>query len=90
MIYKNTPRHRLCTIMCARFFMDYAAAGNDFAHRRFANAWAIIRARYAYFFTKHRFRRKRIENLRHTTVHDLQTISRRSIVWDYFVKHKKV
>ena len=89
MIYKNAPTHRLCPIMIARFFMDYAAALNDLVHGRFANCWAIIRARYAYLFTKHKFCAKRKDNLRRTTVNELSTISQRSIVWDYYIRHNK-
>lgn len=89
MLYKNTPRKRLIPIMIARFFMDYAAALNDLVHGRFANSWAIVRARYAYLFTKHKFRSKRKENLRLTSVTDMSTISQRSIVWDYYIRHKK-
>ena len=89
MLYKNAPARRLCPIMMARFFMDYAAALNDLVHGRLANCWAIIRARYAYLFTKHKFCAKRKENLRRTTVNELSTISQRSIVWDYYIKHQK-
>ena len=86
MLYKNEPMHRLFPIMCVRFFMDYAAAANDLAHGRFANAWAIVRARFAFLFTKYKFCAKRIENLKKTTVNDISTISQRYIVWDFYVK----
>ena len=86
MLYKNVPTRRLCPIMIARFFMDYAAALNDLLHGRFANCWAIVRARYAYLFSKCKFRDKRKENLRRTTVDELSTISQRSIVWDFYFR----
>ena len=90
MIYKNEPFGRLFPVMCARFFMDYAAAANDLVHGRILNAFAIVCARLAFLFSIPKFAPKRHKNLRHMTVIDLQTISRRSIVWDYYIRHKKV
>ena len=89
MLYKNMPCNRLLPVLCARFFMDYAAAANDFVHGRFGNAFAIMRARWAFLFSMSKFAHKRRENLRKTTVPELQTISRRSIVWDYYIRHLK-
>lgn len=89
MIYKNAYPRRLLPILCARFFMDYAAATNDLVHGRFGNAFAIFRARWAFLFSLIKFAPKRRENLRRTTVKDMQTISQRSIVWDFYIKHLK-
>lgn len=89
MIYKNAAAKHLFCALSARLFLDYAAALNDFLHGRFANAWAIVRARFAFLFSIHKFHAKRKENRRCATVKDMLTISRRSIVWDYFVKHQK-
>ncbi|MBO4665271.1 MAG: glycosyltransferase family 2 protein [Paludibacteraceae bacterium] len=89
MLYKNMSCGQLLPVLCARFFMDYAAAANDFVHGRIGNAWAIVRARWAFLFSMPKFAAKRRENLRKTTVPELQTISRRSIVWDYYIRHLK-
>lgn len=90
MIYKNEPCAWLWRVLFVRFFLDYAAAANDFVHGRFANAFAIIRARWAFLFSIPKFAPKRKENLRLATVKDMLTISRRSIVWDYYVKQLRI
>lgn len=89
MLYKNAPFKHLFPVLILRTFLDLAAALNDFLHGRFRNAFAIIRARWAFLFSIPKFSHKRKENLRQTTVKDMLTISRRSIVWDYYVKHLK-
>ena len=89
MLYKNEPTRWLWPVLFVRFFLDYAAVANDFVHGRFSNAFAIIRARWAFLFAIPRFAHKRYENLRLTTVKDMLTISRRSIVWDFYVKGLK-
>ena len=86
MLYKNAaPKHLFCA-MNARLYLDYTAALNDLLHGRFANCWAIVRARWAFLFSIGKFRSKRKENLRRTTVHEMQTIARRSIVWDFYFR----
>lgn len=89
MLYKNEPCRWLWTVLFVRFFLDYAAALNDFVHGRFRNAFAIIRARWAFLFSIPKFAPKRRENIRQTTVRDMLTITRRSIVWDFYVRHMK-
>ena len=89
MLYKNAPLKSLLYLLLMRAILDNAAAVNDLLHGRIANAWAIVKARWAFWFSIPKYAHKRRENLRLTTVPELQTISRRSIVWDFYVKGLK-
>lgn len=89
MIYKNAPLKHLLPVLCVRFILDYAAALNDLLHGRIRNALAIVRARWAFLFSMHKFAAKRRENLARASVWEMQTMSRRSIVWDYYVRGRK-
>ena len=89
MIYKNAAPLQMWAIMFLRFFLDYAAALNDFVHGRFGNAWAIVRARWAFWCWIPKFWIKRKKNLRMTTVPELRTISQKSIVMEHYFHQKK-
>lgn len=86
MIYKNASFKHLISVLFLRIFLDNAAALNDLLHGRIRNAWAIVRARWAFLFSLSKFAHKRRENRSLATVKDMLTISRRSIVWDYYIK----
>ncbi len=89
MLYKNaSPSHLFC-LLITRPVLDFAAAMNDLVHGRVRNAFAIIRAQWAFLFLIPKYMPVRRENRRHATVKDMLTISRRSIVWDFYIRHLK-
>lgn len=69
MLYKNAPWYQLVWVMPIRFGLDYAAVANDLIHGRFQNAWAIVRARFAFWQALPRLYRQRQTNLALTTIH---------------------
>lgn len=88
MLYKNLPSGRLCSVMLVRFFLDYAAAFVFLLKGKKASFTAVLKARWDYHRMKRTMRNKRKENLLHMTESQPFGIIRRSIVWDYHVKHQ--
>jgi len=89
MIYKNLPQPYLRRVLWGRFFLDYIAAIQaliTFKPRHFA---AIIRARFDYLHMKRDFAQIRQKNLKLATHPYPDTISQRSIIFDYFIRSKK-
>lgn len=85
MIYKNASPKQLCGILAIRFVLDYAATLNDLVHGRFANAWAIVRARFAFLGLIGKFHSKRKVNMAKQTVPNMQTITPYSIVLRHYL-----
>lgn len=88
-LWKNLPARHLIYVVPLRCCMDYAAALNELVHGHGAAAWAIVRARMAVWQMLRPTLSKRHENQTHTTVPYPATISQRSIVWDYYIRHAK-
>ena len=85
MLYKNLPTTHRLWIMLVRFGMDYLAALQMLLTGQKENVKAVVRARCAY----HKMKKE------YTPIHDnkmrgLQLLSRRSIVWDFYVRRKRV
>ncbi len=86
MIYKNAPAKSICRVLFIRFAMDYAAAMMYILKGEGQQFMAVVKARWAYHRLKKQFRPKRKENMQKTTVPHPETIIRRSIIWDFYVR----
>ena len=85
MLYKNLPTTHRLWIMLVRFGMDYLAALQMLLTGQKENVKAVVRARCAY----HKMKKE------YTPIHDnkmrgFQLLARRSIVWDFYVRRKRV
>ena len=85
MLYKNLPTTHRWWIMLVRLGMDYLAALQMLLTGQKENVKAVVRARWAY----HKMKKE------YTPIHDnkmrgFQLLARRSIVWDFYVRRKRV
>lgn len=85
MLYKNLPTTHRWWIMLVRLGMDYLAALQMLLTGQKENVKAVVRARCAY----HKMKKE------YTPIHDnkmrgFQLLTRRSIVWDFYVRRKRV
>ena len=83
MLYKNLPTSIRWWVMIVRFFMDYLAAIQMLLTRQFGNFKAVFQARWAY----HKMRRFYTNT---DNVKGADMLARRSIVFDYYLKGKRV
>ena len=92
MLYKNLPANRLWCVMLWRFVLDYAAALHLLVTGKPRNAWAVVRARWAYQRMKRTalFRQARRDNMQKAVVPYPSVISRRSILFDRYFRNKMV
>ena len=89
MLYKNLPSSRLPWVMFVRFILDYVALFQSLLTGKTPNAKAIIDARKDYHKMKSQYKAKRKENLCLAKVKYPPAISRRSIIFDYYLLHKR-
>lgn len=90
MLYKNLPSERLWKVMLVRWFLDYVAALIFLLKGKTASFCAVYKARHDFNRMKRtmEFMCKRRENMDKMREKFPFGIVRRSIVWDYHVKHK--
>lgn len=84
MLYKNLPRSHRWWIMMVRFWMDYLAALQMLVTGQKGNVKAVVQARCAYHKMK-----KEYPMLNDNKMRGYKLLTRRSIVWDYYVRGKK-
>ena len=89
MIYKNMPQPQLCRVMISRFVLDYVAALQELVSLKPRHFAAIIRARIDYLRMKRDFTQFRRKNLTLAKQSYPDTISRRSIIFDYYIRRMK-
>lgn len=89
MLYKNLPARYLLWVLLVRFFLDYVAALQLFLTGKSANARAAVKARLDYRRMKPQMKAAREENMRLAKVPYPQTICRRSVIWDYYIRQKR-
>ena len=89
MMYKNLPTTRLIPVWIARFVLDYMAALHLLVSGKSKNALAILQARIAFWKMRPNFVTKRKHNKQQATVPYPETIARRSIIFDYYFRHKR-
>ena len=88
MIYKNMPMGRLWGVMAARFVLDYLAALHLLVQGKPRNMWAVVQARWDFLCMRHFFRHARKDNQVAAQVPYPAMIAQRSILLDYYLKHK--
>lgn len=84
MLYKNLPSSHRWWIMLVRLVMDYVAAMQMLLTGQWENVKAVFKARCAFHKMKMNYRHIK------RPLHLPKVISHRSIVWDYYVRKKKV
>ena len=89
MLYKNLPSRYLLWVLLVRFFLDYVAALQLLLTGKPANARAAVKARLDYRRMKPQMKAAREENMRLAKVPYPQTICRRSVIWDYYIRQKR-
>lgn len=89
LLYKNLPSSKLWWVMLIRCMLDYIAALQYLLTGKPANAQAVVDARIAYHRKKPYFKQKRKENMDRAIVPYPKTISQRSIIFDYYICHKR-
>lgn len=82
MLHKNLPASHLCWVMLVRFFMDYLAALQMLVTKQIPNAKAVFQARMAYHRMKKQYTKTQCKSI--NTI-----ITRRSIVWDFYLRRMK-
>lgn len=85
MLYKNLPTTHRWWIMLVRFGMDYLAALQMLLTGQKENVKAVVRARCAYHKMKKGYPSTHDHKMR-----GFQLLARRSIVWDFYVRRKRV
>ncbi len=86
MLYKNLPTRRWWMIMVVRFVLDYAAALQMLVSGKEKNAKAVVSARRDFWHFRAQVRKARRTNLTLATTAHPEGLTRRMIVWDYYVK----
>jgi len=89
MLYKNQPSAHLHAVLFMRFFMDYVAALQMLLAGKPQNCKAVLQARRDFQRARKRFRETRLYNLRQSTTPYPPTIVRRSIIFDYYIRHRR-
>ena len=89
MIYKNVSASKLPWIFLIRFFLDYVAAVQMLLTGNRLNAKAVWNARRDFWKMRMAYTNKRRDNLRAAKVPAINTISKRSIIFDYYVRGKR-
>ena len=89
MLYKNLPAPYWIIVSFLRFFLDYVAALQMLLSGKCLNAKAVFQARWAFLKMRRIYCEKRNCNIRKAQVSYPSTISRRSIIFDYYVRGKR-
>ena len=89
MIYKNLPDYYYKKVMLVRFFLDYLAAFHLLLQGKIKNAIAICEARRDFGRLKTQYKAIRKENLRLGLIKLPNTVFKKNILWQYYIKNKK-
>ncbi len=88
MLYKNLPTGRLIPTLLIRWPLDLVAALQMLVSGKPKNAWAVIRARFAFWSLLSSYRSKRKENIQKAVVSMPATQYPTSILWQYYLQGK--
>ena len=89
MLYKNLSPSKLPWIFLIRFFLDYVAAFQMLLSGNRLNAKAVVNARCDFWRLRTSYKHKRNKCLRNAKSTPIFTISKRSIIFDYYVRGKR-
>lgn len=89
MLYKNLPTCELASVMWVRGVLDYVAALHFLLQGQWLNAWAVVKARWAYWALKPSYKAMRAENRRLVVTDDIPERRRFSLLWQFYGRGKK-
>ena len=89
MLYKNLPTAKWLLVMLIRLPLDYVAALQMLFSAKWLNAKAVLQARCAFWKLRTKYKNIRNDNLRSSKTPVPTTISKRSIIFDYYVLRKR-
>ena len=89
MLYKNLPLSKLYGVLFIRFFLDYVAAMQMLFAGKMLNAKAVFQARIEFLKKRKSYCDIRENNLRNAKIPYPSTISKRSIIFDYYLFGKR-
>ena len=87
-LYKNLPSKQLYKILLIRLLLDGIAGLKFLVSGQISHTFAILKAHFHFYTTKHRFKPKRLNNLKSIQRINIPEIYSKSIIWEYFVKKK--
>ena len=89
MLYKNLPPVQWLLVMLIRIPLDYVAAMQMLLSGKWLNFKAVFQARCAFWRLRKQYKAIRAANLRKSEVLYPTTISKRSIIFDYYLLGKR-
>ena len=89
MLYKNLPPVQWLLVMLIRWPLDYVAAMQMLLSGKWLNFKAVFQARCAFWRLRKQYKAIRAANLRKSEVLYPTTISKRSIIFDYYLLGKR-
>ena len=89
MLYKNLPTSKWLLVMLIRWPLDYVAALQMLLSGKWLNFKAVFQARCAFWRLRKQYKAIRAANLRKSEVLYPTTISKRSIIFDYYLLGKR-
>ena len=89
MLYKNLPPLQWLLVMLIRIPLDYVAALQMLLSGKWLNFKAVFQARCAFRRLRKQYKAIRVTNLRKSKVLYPTTISKRSIIFDYYLLGKR-
>lgn len=89
MLYKNLPTAKWLLVMLIRLPLDYVAALQMLCSAKCLNAKAVLQARCAFWKLRTEYKNIRKDNLRNAKTPVPTTISKRSIILDYYLLRKR-
>ncbi len=89
MLYKNVETKRFILVFIVRLFLDILASLHFLVMGKTQNAMAVIGAFRDYLKMKPDFKQSRKDNLDKTINKDIDTIYKRSILWEYYARGKR-
>lgn len=89
MLYKNLPTAKWLLVMLIRLPLDYVAALQMLCSAKWLNAKAVLQARCAFWKLRTEYKNTRMDNLRNAKTPVPTTISKRSIILDYYLLRKR-
>lgn len=89
MLYKNLPTAKWLLVMLIRMPLDYVAALQMLVSGKWLNFKAVLQARCAFWKLRIKYKGKKADNLRKAKTPFPNTISLRSIIFDYYLFGKR-
>ncbi|GBU07125.1 glycosyl transferase [Bacteroidales bacterium] len=89
MIYKNMPAAALNRVLFVRFFLDHLSILVFLLQFQPSNAWAVIRARFAFYGRIKTLKLQRKENLLLSLPHLSALISQKSLIFAFYLRKVK-